>query len=100
MPVTDEDLGKQQAKLEKMREQLADATAAREDRERELARELDMKRLKAEEARLQGELNLAKEMAKVKSVRAGSADLVESVEEQERASTVQAESVASAAGKE
>lgn len=100
MAVTDEDLEKQQEKLAKMREQLAGANAAREEHERELARELDMKRLKSEEAQLQGELNLAKEMAKMKNVKAGSADLVESVEDQERASAARAESVVTTTGKE
>lgn len=79
MPISEDELDKKRAKVEKLRENLAEAQFLREEREREASRDLEAKQLDAEAARLEGELNIAKEMAKVGTIKAGTADLAEVV---------------------
>ncbi len=103
MPVSDEDLEKKRATLDKLREQLSDAQTTREDRERELANDLYMRQLDAEEARLRAALTQAREAAKAGSVKAGVADLIDTVKDQEAVAQEQAratENAAKSAGKE
>jgi hypothetical protein len=71
MPTSDEDLQAQADKVQKMREQVADAEANRQTRELELSNDIAMTQLKAEEAQLSARLTVAKNQGKVSSVKAG-----------------------------
>jgi hypothetical protein len=71
--VTDEDLAKQQATVEKLREQVADAERTRLDRERSQHNAIRMAELQAEEARLTAQLASARDAAKAGSVQQGAA---------------------------
>jgi len=71
VPTSDEDLQAQAEKVEKLRQQVVDADANRENRERELSNDIAMTQLQAEEAALQARLAVAKESGKVASVKAG-----------------------------
>lgn len=99
MPVTDADLEKQRERNEKLREQIAEAAATRADRESEVAREVEMAQLKAEEARLSAELENQKSAAKATSIKAGAAGLLGTVSDQEAEAATQTKA-AKAAGKE
>lgn len=90
MAVTDEDIQKKQDKLAKLREQIADAHATREERESEASNEIIAAQLDAEEARLTAELVAAKESAKKANIRAGAADLLSQVKENEAVAAAQA----------
>ena len=71
MPTSDEDLQKQAERVQKLREQVADAEAKRTERERELANDVTMTQLQAEAAALEARLAVAKEQGKVGSVKEG-----------------------------
>ena len=100
--VTEEDLEKKRASVDKLREQIADAQSSREERERNLSNEIAMKQLDAEEARLKAELAATREAAKASNVKAGTADLIETLGDDEKRANEQAKAVetAKSAGKE
>lgn len=80
MPTTDDELAKKRDKLEKLREQVAEAEDTRLQRERELSNDISAAELDAEEARLTHRLSIAKEMSKVSVVKAGAAQIFENIE--------------------
>lgn len=73
MPTSDEDLAKEQARVEKLRQQLADEEAKRVERERSLANDITLAQLQAEAAQLEARLAVAKEQGKVATVKDGAA---------------------------
>lgn len=72
MPISDEELQKQQDRVARLREQVADATTTRENRERDLTNEITYNQLEIEASRLEAELAAAKESAKVATVKEAS----------------------------
>jgi Asp-tRNA(Asn)/Glu-tRNA(Gln) amidotransferase A subunit family amidase len=98
MPTSDEDLQKLQESVEKKRQELAAATALREERERALVNDETAARLRAEEARLDVELIAVKESAKAANVKTGAGAPLEAAKaDMERA--VAAQKAAEAAAK-
>lgn len=71
MPTSDEDLDKQKDKVQKLREDVAQAEATRINREASLANDETMLRLQTEEAQLRARLAEVKESSKASSVKAG-----------------------------
>lgn len=96
MPATQEDVDKARDRVNKLREQVSDARTSEAERVLAAQRDLDLASLEAEEARLKGELVTAKEAAKASTVKAGAADLLESVKDQRKA----ADDLAAAQAKE
>lgn len=82
MPTSDEDLQKQSDRVQKLREQVAAEEAKRTTRERDLANDVTMAQLQAEEAALEARLAVAKDAGKVGSVKAGAAAPLEAAKEQ------------------
>lgn len=82
MPTSDEDLQAQADKVEKLREQVANAEAKRTERERELSNDITMTQLQAEEAALEARLTVAKEQGKVGSVKAGAGAPLDAAKDQ------------------
>lgn len=82
MPTSDEDLQKQSDRVQKLREQVAAEEAKRTTRERDLANDVTMAQLQAEEATLEARLAVAKDAGKVASVKAGAAAPLEAAKEQ------------------
>lgn len=87
--VSDEDLAKQQARVEKLRQQVEDAERTRSIREREYANAITMEQLRAEEARLQSQLDAAKADARVSSVKEGASGPLEAAREATRIAEAQ-----------
>jgi hypothetical protein len=71
MPTSEEELQKQSQRVEKLRQQVADAESVRVQRERDLANDVTMAQLQAEEAMLEARLAAAKDAGKVGSVKEG-----------------------------
>ena len=71
MPTSDEELQRKAEAVQKLREQVAEAEAQREQRELDTANDVTMTQLEAEEAVLRARLTQAKESAKVASVKSG-----------------------------
>lgn len=86
MPTSDEDLQKKSDRVQKLREQVAAEESKRTTRERELANDVTMAQLEAEEAKLEARLAATKEQGKVSAVKEGAAaPLSAAKEEMERA---------------
>lgn len=81
MPTSDEELQKQSERVQKLREQVAEAEAKRVEREREVANDITMAQLKAEEAQLEARLTVAREAGKVNAVKAGVAAPLDAAKE-------------------
>ena len=79
--VSDEDLAKQQERVNKLRQQVAEAEATRTAREREQANAITMEQLKAEEARLQANLDAAKAGGSASAVKEGASGPLEQARE-------------------
>lgn len=77
--VTDKELDKLRSDNEKLRDQIADAEAERASREQALARQIEAEQLRAENARLQLQLDAAQ--AQAKAVDASNADLLDTIKE-------------------
>lgn len=73
MPTSDEELQKKAEDVDKLRQQVANAEATREQREKELANDITLKQLEAEEASLKARLAVSKDAGKVSNVRDGAA---------------------------
>ena len=69
--VSDEDVARKVASVEKLRQQVADAESKRLDNERSQTNAIQLRQLEAEEARLQLELTRAKATSTVASAREG-----------------------------
>lgn len=100
MAVSEEDLEKKRQKVETLRAKVVDAQFLREERERELSRDIEAKQLDAEADRLEGELSIAKELAKVSTVKAGASDLADAVREPATLASPTSAPEPAAAGKE
>lgn len=100
MPTTDDALRKQQDKVTKLRQQLADEERKRTAREREVANDITMAQLQAEEARLQSQLIAAKERNKVSAVRSGAEAPLESAREALREAEQQSAATEAATAKD
>jgi hypothetical protein len=79
MPTTDEELTKKGEQVQKLREQVAAAEAQRVSREAEVSNDIAMEQLKAEETRLQAQLDAAKNDSKASSVKAGAASVLDTI---------------------
>ena len=75
MPNTDEDIKRKRDEVQSLREQVAQAAATREARERGLTNDIYAAELDAEAARLRAELVALKDSAKASNVRAGATPL-------------------------
>lgn len=82
---TDEEVEKQRTVLVELRQQVADAQAAGGDKSQELANDITLMNMQAEEARLRAELALAKENQKVTVLREGALAPLSTAKEQMRA---------------
>jgi hypothetical protein len=82
MPTSDEDLQKKAERVQKLREQVTNAEATRVQREADLANDITMRQLEAEEAALEARLAVAKEAGKVANVKQGAAAPLDAVTEQ------------------
>lgn len=71
MPTSDEELQRKAEAVQKLREQVTEAEAQREQRELDTANDVTMTQLEAEEAALRARLAQAKEAGKVASVKSG-----------------------------
>jgi hypothetical protein len=100
MSTTDEELDKERDRIAKLREQIAEANSAREDRERGLTNDIAKAQLQAEGARLEAELAEAKAAAKASTVKAGASDQLEVNREAEKAADERTKAAAAAARKE
>ena len=89
MPTSEEDLQRKAEELQKLREQVQDAETVRVEREREIANDVTMRQLEAEEAALRARLAVAKDAGKVAAVKSGAAAPLEAVKEQLQAATAQ-----------
>jgi hypothetical protein len=81
MPTSDEDLQKKAEEIQKLRDQVANKEATREQREIDLANDITMKQLETEEAQLRARLNVANDAAKVSVVKDGAAAPLSAVED-------------------
>lgn len=79
--ISDEEIGKRQSRVEKLREQVAAEEAKRIDREAGLSNDIAAAQLDAEEARLIAQLEAAKEANKVSAVKGGVSSVLDPVEE-------------------
>ncbi len=79
MPTSDEDLAKEQAAVEKLREQVASEEATLLQRQQELANDVTANALQREKAALQARLDQLKGQSKVAAVREGAAAVVDPV---------------------
>jgi hypothetical protein len=77
MPTTDEALAKEQERVQKLRDQIAEQRAAREARERELVNDVAMVQLRRERETLEAELEREKEAAKPANVKSGVAVILD-----------------------
>jgi hypothetical protein len=93
MAYTDEEVEAQRAVVEKLRGQVLDADAKTAERQADAQREIEMAQLKAEEARLQAELDAKKEAQKVANVKDAASGPLDQAKEQQK----QAEDAAAAA---
>src|SRR3712207_3997498 len=84
-----EDLDQKAADLQKLREQVADEEAKRVVREQEVANDVTMRQLEAEEAALRARLAVAKEQGKVSAVKEGAAAPLDAVKDQLAAAKAQ-----------
>lgn len=75
MPTSDQDLRSKQEHVEKLRSQVAEANAHREERERSLANDVTAAQLDTEAARLEAELIRSREMAKAGTVKLAASPL-------------------------
>jgi hypothetical protein len=91
MPTSDEDLQKQSERVQKLREQVADAEAKRVERESSLANDVTMAQLQAEEAALEARLAVAKEAGKVGNVKSGASAPLDAAKEQLKRAVAQKE---------
>ena len=82
MPTSDEDLQKEMDRVQKLREQVADAEAKRVSRERELANDVTMNQLQAEAAQLEARLTVQSDSSKVANVKSGAAAPIEATKEE------------------
>lgn len=90
MATSDEDLKKKQEHVARLREQVAAEEAKRVTREAELANDVTMAQLTAEEARLEAQLTAARQANKVTAVKDGASAPLQSAREQmEQALAVQ-----------
>lgn len=96
MPTTDEELETERARLRKLRDDIASARAAREERERALSNDITMAQLKAEGSRLEAELAEARTAAKASSVKAGISDQIDVNREAEKAADERTKAVTTA----
>lgn len=94
MATSDEELAKKAEEVERLRQQVAEAEALRESRERGLTNDIQAAELDAEAARLRAELAALKDSAKVSNVRESATPLLT-----ETANAKEAASVAKAAEK-
>lgn len=85
MPTSDKDVAAERKRVEKLRDELANATATRVERENAQTNDIKVARLKAEGAALEAELEAAREAAKVSSVRQGVAGVIDPAREAESA---------------
>ena len=81
MAITDEELVKKQAHVQKLREQVANEEAKRTERQADLVNDITARQLDAEAARLEAQLEAAKQANKVSAVKEGAASVVAPVEE-------------------
>jgi cytochrome c1 len=81
MPTTDEEVAKKAAHVQRLREQVAAAQDQRVTRVSELSNDITMRQLEVEESRLQAQLDLAKNDAKVTTVKAGASTLLDTIKE-------------------
>lgn len=89
MPTSDEDLQKKAERVQKLREQVSNAQATREQRERDLANDVTMRQLEAEEAALEARLAVAKDAGKVASVKEGTSTVLDAVTSEMEAAVAQ-----------
>lgn len=90
MPTSQEELDKKAQELIKLRDKVADAEAKRFSNESELANDVTMKQLEAEEAMLSARLTVAENASKKSAVSDGAAAPLDAVKEQLRLATAQA----------
>jgi len=83
MATTDEDLAKKAAQVQRLREQVVAAESQRVSREAEVANDITMRQLEAEETRLQAQLAAAKNDSKASSVNAGAASVLDTIKGQQ-----------------
>lgn len=93
MPTSNEDLQKKAERLQKLREQVAAEESKRTSRESELANDVKMTEMEAEEARLEARLAAAKDAGKVGSVKAGASAPLEAAKEQMERAVAQKKAV-------
>ncbi len=99
MPTSDEEVAAERQRVEKLRNQLAEARGVRVERENAQTNDIKAARLRAEAAGLEAELAEAREAAKVGNVRSGSAEIIDTAKEAEKAAEA-ASKAATAARKE
>lgn len=81
MPTTDEELTKKGEQVQKLREQVAAAQDQRVSREAEVSNDIAMAQLKAEETRLQAQLDAVKSDGKAASVNAAAASVLDTIKD-------------------
>lgn len=89
MPTSEDDLAAKAEEVQKLRDQVTAQEATRESRERDLANDITMRQLEAEEASLRARLAVAKEGAKAGSVKEGAAAPLGAVQDQLKAAVEQ-----------
>lgn len=77
MPTSNEDLQAKKDRVEKLREQVASEEAKRLEREQALANDVTAAQLDAEAARLEAQLETAKQSNKAAAVKEGASDLLD-----------------------
>jgi hypothetical protein len=82
MPVTEKDLEKKRERIAKLREQVASEEAKAATNAADQTREIEVKQLEAEEARLEAQLAAAKEAAKKSAAKEGATGTLAAVTEQ------------------
>jgi hypothetical protein len=78
--VTEKDVEKQRDRVEKLRQRVADSTTGYDEHVQEASRQIEMAQLQAEEARLEHELSINKEMAKARTVRDATLPVLDNIE--------------------
>lgn len=97
MPTTDDELAKKGEQVQKLREQVAMATAQRVEHEATVSNDIAMAQLNVEEARLQAQLDAAKRASKVSSVRSGASAVLDVIKEDKANADAYATAAAAAA---
>lgn len=85
MAVTEEDLDNERKAIEKLRGQVADTQAKAEQRVRDQANVVEHEALKAERARLEAQLAVAREQAKAATVKEGASGVLDQVKDEREA---------------